>query len=175
MTKKRLDLGCGDAKPDGYVGLDAVSTDDADIVHDLRDVPLPFDADRFEHVRAYNSLEHLPDDAFHRVLKEIARITEAGGTVEVTGPHYLSHNAPAADHYRAFSRVSFDVYTPGHEYPTPEPDLFTVEDIAYTWNDKAVRDPIIRFLRWWRGDYWLRKHVPNAVDEITFTLEVLPR
>lgn len=169
----RLDLGCGTAKPEGYVGLDAVDNPGVDVVHDLRETPLPFDDDRFTHVRAHNVLEHLPQGTFVVVLEDIARITESGGTVAVTGPHYLSHNTPAGDHFRGFSRTTFDVFTPGHDYPTPLPDLFTVEDISYTWNRNAEEDLVLRVFRWWKGDPWMVRHVPNFADEITVTLEVL--
>lgn len=170
---RRLDLGCGTNKPDGWVGLDRVNTPEVDVVHDLCDTPLPFETDDFRQVRACNVLEHLPRSAFIDVLKEVQRITEPSGLFLVTGPHYLSHNAPAGDHYRAFSRTTFDVFTPDHEYPNQFPDLFTVEDLTYAWNTAAKTDWIIRVLRRWQGDDWVQKHVPNAFDEIRFKLRVI--
>lgn len=177
---KYLDLGCGTDKPDSpflndhkWIGLDRIDTPAVDVVHDLCDTPLPFDTNEFDHVRAQNVLEHLPRDAFIAVLEEIHRITKPGGCVEVTGPHYLSWNADTADHYRSFSRTTFDVFTPDHEYPTQFPDLFTVEEINWIWNEEAKDNRLIRLLHRTMGRAWVQKHVPNAFDEIRFTLQVV--
>lgn len=178
--RKFLDLGCGSAKPEdpreGYtwIGLDRVDTPGVDVVHDLRDTPLPFDTDEFAGVRAHHVLEHLPREDFIAVLEEVARITEPGGYFDVTGPHYLSWNADAADHYRSFSRTTFDVFTPDHEYPNQYPDLFEVEHIAWSWNEAAQEDRLLQLLHRVMGRVWMQKHVPNCFDEITFKLKVLP-
>lgn len=173
--RKKLDLGCGNSKPEGWTGLDIIETSDTDLVHDLRETPLPFEDYRFEKVRAQHVLEHLPNEDMDDVIREVHRITENGGIFEVTGPHYLSVNTPAADHYRGFSKNSFNLYTPAHMYPKPEPDLFHIKEIRYSKSGEIGRDRLINFLERFKGVEWVRSHVPNVYDEITFELRVVRR
>jgi predicted SAM-dependent methyltransferase len=174
-SRNKLDLGCGNSKPDGWTGLDLVDTEDADVQHDLRDTPLPFEDDRFQQVRAQHVLEHLPRDVMDAVIREMHRITEPGGQITITGPHYLSRNTPAADHYRGFSQNTFNVYTVQHPYPKPEPDLFQLEEIRYGKTEQADTDRLITVLDRWKGTEWVRRHIPNVYDEITFQLRVIRR
>lgn len=172
MSDKKLDIGCGSNKPQGedWVGLDIVDTADADIVFNLEDTPqegLPFEDNEFREVRAHNVLEHLTQEAYIEVLREISRITVEGGRIVITGPHYMSWNAPAGDHFRSFSQQSMNCFSADHEYVTHMPQKFEIEDIEFKWTNS----PVTRWLRKILPDYLVRRHVPNAVDEVTFHLK----
>lgn len=59
----KLNLGCGrDIRPqkEGWTNLDAVPLDGVDVVHDIVDLPYPFDDEAFEWVLASHVLEHIP-------------------------------------------------------------------------------------------------------------------
>lgn len=71
----KLDLACGNAKQEGFIGVDIAPTEAADVVHDLR-VDWPWEDNCVDEARCSHFLEHLgPEDrvAFmnelHRVLK----------------------------------------------------------------------------------------------------------
>jgi hypothetical protein len=72
----KLDLGCGQRKQPGFIGVDVVKTKDADVVFDLFTYPWTFLADNsVDEIYAAHFIEHLPDlipfmNEVHRVLKK---------------------------------------------------------------------------------------------------------
>src|SRR3954454_22295416 len=71
-----LDVGCGAAKHPGAVGLDISADTDADVVHDLDDLPLPFDDDSFDQVLMQDVIEHVAEPI--RFMEELHRICRSG-------------------------------------------------------------------------------------------------
>ena len=92
----KIDLGGAISKPRGYISLD---THDADVVCDLRE-GIPYDDNSVGIVRAYDLLEHLPDQVF--TMNEIWRVLAPGG--------WLLASIPSTDGRGAFqdpTHVSF--------------------------------------------------------------------
>jgi len=56
-----LDVGCGTAKINGAIGIDRAKLPGVDIVHDLNDLPWPFENDSFDEVYMNDIIEHLDD------------------------------------------------------------------------------------------------------------------
>lgn len=89
MAKKtllKLNLGCGTDHRKGWVNIDAVAEVKPDLIHDLHK-PLPFPDRSTQHVLAQDILEHFTKEDVQRVIAEIARVLEVGGTVEVRVPN----------------------------------------------------------------------------------------
>ena len=66
---------------------------------------LPYRDESFELVCLFDAIEHIPDDA--RVMAEVARVLEPGGSVLVTVPAYqflYANNDRIAQHQRRYSR-----------------------------------------------------------------------
>lgn len=65
-----------------------------DVVHDLEQVPYPFDANTFEEIHAYEVLEHLGRQgdfrAFFAQFEELWRILKPGGFLCATCPSFRS-------------------------------------------------------------------------------------
>jgi SAM-dependent methyltransferase len=107
-----LDVGCGNAKIPGAVGIDAVAGTQADIVHDLNQFPWPLPDDSFDVIRLWSVLEHLEDPL--AVLAEVHRVARPGALVIILVPHFssaMSFTDPTHRHY--FSGCSFDYLIPG--------------------------------------------------------------
>ena len=85
---KKLHIGCGSAKLEGYVGLDIDPKSEADIIHDLEKFPYPFKSNEFDEVFAEHVMEHL--DNIPGVMEELHRILKKGGKVIIHGPHFSS-------------------------------------------------------------------------------------
>jgi SAM-dependent methyltransferase len=84
----RLNLGCGtDIRP-GYVNLDSAHLPGVDVVHDLRELPLPLEDGRFAEVVCQDVLEHLPD--WPSLVGEIHRVLRPGGRMTMRSPHFTS-------------------------------------------------------------------------------------
>ena len=86
-----LDLGCGNDKLPGTIGLDRAHLPGVDVVHNLNHYPWPFEDNAFDHVVCKHSLSHVND--FVAALGEIHRIAKPQAIVEILAPHYASDNA----------------------------------------------------------------------------------
>ena len=76
----RIDLGCGNAKRDGYLGLDYVEGDQVDHVLDLTHDRYPFEDDSVDAVFSAHFLEHI--DEPNHVFGEIGRVCKDGALIE---------------------------------------------------------------------------------------------
>lgn len=103
---KKLNLGCGSFKKEGYLNLDRDPGLRPDIVHDLNKFPYPFPDDRFEAIESDHVLEHLEEP--FRAMGELRRILKSGGSLIVRVPHF-SRGFTHPDHRRGFD-VSFPYY-----------------------------------------------------------------
>lgn len=107
MTRK-LNLGCGDKDLEGYLGVDIVDTEAADVVHDLEEYPYPFDDGAFEEIRLNHVLEHI--DNVLRTMEEIHRIGEDGAEVHIEVPYFTSraaYNDPTHKNFFAYNSFTY--------------------------------------------------------------------
>lgn len=118
MVQKILELGCGNRKTPGAIGVDINPRSDADVIHDLDVFPYPFADNEFERIVCHDVLEHVGD--FVHTVEEIWRIARPGAAIDVHGPFMSSVNYFSdPTHRRAFTSHSFDYFIPGsmaHEY-----------------------------------------------------------
>jgi predicted SAM-dependent methyltransferase len=104
-----LDIGCGQSKTPGAVGIDILPAPGVDIVHDLNKLPWPLEANRFETIICSHVLEHLLD--LVGVLNEIHRVSRNGARVKIITPHFSSLNSwEDPTHTRHFARRSFSFF-----------------------------------------------------------------
>ena len=97
--EKMLNLGCGQFPKPGYINLDLDPNSKADLIHDLRQFPYPFEDESFSRIEASHLLEHLSDPFL--VMKEIHRIVKPGGIVDIRVPHF-SRGMTHAEHKSGF-------------------------------------------------------------------------
>ena len=107
---KLLDLGCGERKYPGAIGLDKNPLSDADILCDLDHLPYPLTSETFDLVMCDNVLEHLKEPL--HAMEEIHRILKPGGVVKIISPHFSSDDSfTDITHRYHFSFRSFDLFT----------------------------------------------------------------
>lgn len=131
---RKLDLGCGDAKPEGYEGADIVKLPSVDHVFDIMQFPWPFEDESFDELRTSHYIEHIPQ-AFHtpnprfpiapnttavaegphsvslflKFFAECWRVLKPGGKILVICPHGRSDRAfQDPTHTRFIVESSFD-------------------------------------------------------------------
>jgi predicted SAM-dependent methyltransferase len=111
--KKILDMGCGDRKMRGAIGIDKAKLPGVDVVHDLNEFPYPFEDETFDEVYCYHVLEHLDD--LNKVMEEIHRISKNHARIFIKVPHYSHKNAWVdPTHVRPFALEIWGYYTRGH-------------------------------------------------------------
>lgn len=103
---KKLNLGCGETKKEGYVNVDWQSLTNPDVIHDLNSLPYPFGDNSFDLIEAFHILEHL--DKPFVTMREIHRILKHGGKAIIKVPHF-SRGFTHAEHSRGFD-VTFPLY-----------------------------------------------------------------
>jgi SAM-dependent methyltransferase len=82
-----LDLGCGDTKMAGVVGVDNTALPGVDVIHNLLTVPYPFEAGSVDEIYLSHVIEHFDLADSRRVLNETYRVLRVGGVVHVRVPH----------------------------------------------------------------------------------------
>ncbi len=118
--KKILDVGCGQNKYPGAIGIDFNPRSHADVIHDLGAVPYPFADNEFDEVISRHVVEHVPDVMIF--ISELYRITKPGGRIKLVAPHYSNPDWPTdpthRNHLSSYSfncfmrdRASFPFYT----------------------------------------------------------------
>lgn len=161
---QRANLGCGDDYRDGWLNVDLEARDvgmsgracTPDLCHDLNETPWPFPDNCFRHVEMTHVIEHLDDQL--ATLRELARVVEPGGTIEVTSPHW---NAAS---------MAID---PTHTTPL-DPRTFNHYLVADLF---AVRQVEVETVRWATplpdaAALWLADVLGHGVVEWTVTAEV---
>lgn len=112
MTKYLLDLGCGQKKAPGAIGVDLNRHSSADIISDLNSSSYPFMENSINLVICDNILEHLENIV--SAMREIHRILKPGGKLLIISPHFSSDDAYSdVTHRHSFSLRAFDAFMPG--------------------------------------------------------------
>src|SRR3989338_7832392 len=110
MKEKILDLGCGNHKISGSVGIDFVKIPGVDIVHNLNKFPYPFRDNTFDVIYANQVLEHL-EPSLDKILKELCRICKPEGVIKILVPHALSVGGFSdPTHKKFFTYFTFDYF-----------------------------------------------------------------
>ena len=99
---RRLDVGAGAMREDGWETLDKSDAYEPDHNHDITQLPWPFEDGTFAEVKCVHVLEHIDRNLLVPVMNELHRIIEDGGKLFI--------EAPVAPHWKAFAdptHVSF--------------------------------------------------------------------
>lgn len=108
---KRLNMGCGYLKLDGYVNADISIKVNPDIVVDFSKTRWDeFKDNEFNHIVAKDILEHIPGD-FCNVIKEMYRISKNGAIWEIQFPHHrCDHAVDDPTHIRLLTEKTFKMF-----------------------------------------------------------------
>ena len=108
-----LDLGCGNKKREGTIGVDTNARVDGDISHDLNIFPYPFEPKSVDKIYIDNCMEHL--DSPMNVMEELHRILKDGAELKVIVPYFRSPSAfHDPTHKTFYTTESFSYYDPDH-------------------------------------------------------------
>ena len=95
---KKLDIACGQNKQHGYKGIDIAG--DADILHDLNEIPWPIKTSSVEEAFCSHYVEHIPHwrpgwerDGWWRFFDEVHRVMKTGAQIQIHHPYVKSDRA----------------------------------------------------------------------------------
>jgi len=83
----KLDIGCGDRKATGHVGMDRQACDGVDVIHDWNDLPWPFENAEFVEARASHVVEHICPLRIIEWIDEVWRVLKVGGRLHIAMPY----------------------------------------------------------------------------------------
>lgn len=88
---KKLNLGCGFNKVEGFTNVDSSPLCKPDKLIDLNSKTWDFPSDEFDHIFAKDILEHLDDTV--AAIKEMYRVSQHGAIWEIQVPHWRCDTA----------------------------------------------------------------------------------
>lgn len=174
---KAVDIGCGQRKLPGALGMDILSDSSADIVHDAGVFPWPFQENSFDLVFMNNILEHVVDVS--KTMGEAHRIAKPGGRIVIQVPYFRSVDAfadPTHIHFYAFGTLDYFIdgaKWSGYKYV---PFRFKKLGFWYGWPHKS-KNPLKQLLKIFIHKYpdfydqYLSIFLPTEC--VTWELEVL--
>lgn len=83
----KINLGCGNKRKDGFIGVDKYPCEAVDKIADLETV-LPFEDDTVDEVWMDNVIEHIKD--IPRLMSELHRICKNNALITIITPHFSS-------------------------------------------------------------------------------------
>jgi ubiquinone/menaquinone biosynthesis C-methylase UbiE len=105
-----LDLGYGNHKKEGAIGIDFKKIEGVDIIHNLNKIPYPFKDNSFKIIYANQILEHL-EIPLDSILTELCRICKPDGRIKIIVPHALNVSAFSdPTHKKFFTYFTFDYF-----------------------------------------------------------------
>lgn len=87
---KILDIGCGESKTEGSLGMDIIKESSANIIADINK-PLPFKDNTFDKIVMNHLLEHV--DNVIKVMEELYRILRPKGGIIIRVPCFSNFQA----------------------------------------------------------------------------------
>jgi len=84
----KLNIGCGNKRIEGYIGLDKFECFGADFLCDVEKEALPFNDNSFTNILLDNVVEHF--SKVNKVFKEIYRVSDNGCEIKIITPHFSS-------------------------------------------------------------------------------------
>jgi len=112
----KLNIGCGNKKINGFIGLDKFKCDGADYICDIENEKLPFPDNTFSYILLDNVVEHL--SKINEVFGEIYRVADNKCKIKIVTPHFSSLSSWVdPTHKLHLSYFSFDHFAkPSSKY-----------------------------------------------------------
>ena len=101
----KIDIGCGQAKRPGFVGIDKVPGDGVDHVVDVEREKLPFADRSVDAIFTAHCFEHLAEHAL--VFNEIGRVAVDGAHLEIWTPYAWTNEAFIYTHRTFFTELHY--------------------------------------------------------------------
>uniref|UniRef100_A0A7V3JA75 Methyltransferase domain-containing protein n=1 Tax=candidate division CPR3 bacterium TaxID=2268181 RepID=A0A7V3JA75_UNCC3 len=134
--KIMLDVGCGENKQEGFVGMDRRKVKGVDIVHDAEDFPWPLDDESCAVVSCRHLVEHIKPWLTIQFFDEAWRVLRDGGVMMIVTPYAGSFGFwQDPTHCNGFNEATFAYFDPEHPsglYYIYKPKPWKVEHLSWS-------------------------------------------
>lgn len=128
-----LDVGCGDHKHEGTIGMDRREVQGVDIVHDLESIPYPLPDECCRRILASHIVEHLNPAKMVSIMDEWWRLMKPYGQLIIAMPYAGSprfHQDPT--HIHAWNETTPSYFDPAHPlYDVYKPKPWHIDQCAW--------------------------------------------
>jgi len=130
-----LDIGCGENKQEGFVGLDMRPLPGVDIVHDLEVFPYPLADESCLTIVGSHIIEHIKPWLTIDFFNELWRIMKPGGQLALATPYAGSPGYwQDPTHCNPFNEATFQYFDPAYPlYQVYKPMPWTIEKGFPVW------------------------------------------
>jgi SAM-dependent methyltransferase len=186
-----LDIGCGQKKMEGAIGIDFSPFSMADIILDLNKEKLPFEDNSVDYIYTSHNLEHLSLEGFYHIIAEMYRVCKPDAQIYITVPYFtntLNFANPFHNNQICFNEHTFRFFSSSQECNALEKEEYqtpTCPDwgLRYTANSELAIE-----LETMKIDYLYfdkyeelthnekvhsRQTLLNVVENITYWLKVI--
>ena len=87
IEKIRVNLGCGNKRKEGFIGVDKFPCDAVDKIADIEQ-SLPFDENSVDEIWMDNVIEHIRD--IPKLMFDMHKICKNGAEIQIITPHFSS-------------------------------------------------------------------------------------
>ena len=128
-----LDIGCGENKQQGFVGMDKRELDGVDIVHDLEDFPYPLEDECCLTIKGSHIYEHIKPWLSIDFMNELWRLLKVGGQLMLSLPYGWSYGyIQDPTHCNPANEATFTYFEKGKPlYNIYKPKPWKIEFSAY--------------------------------------------
>jgi SAM-dependent methyltransferase len=136
----RIDLGCGNARRTGFVGLDVFPGEQVDHVIDLTTDRYPFDDDTVDEVFSAHFLEHI--DEPNHVFSEIGRVCRDGARIEFWTPYAWTNEAFLYGHLHGVTEDLWSQFCIHHrdQYASMLGGRWLLRRVVYVLEERTIGD-----------------------------------
>lgn len=144
----RIDLGCGRNKQKGCIGVDLHSPSGADIIADITS-PIPGLSDGCaNYVCCHHVIEHLPIEAWRKVLLEISRLLRRNGEFLIAVPHPACKDSMIHGHVHVITPLFWQNIKNGVIKTKDNLIIDTIEEVPNPLCVKFCEDKKLDFNEW---------------------------
>lgn len=133
----KVELGVGEKKPEGFLGVDVINTPQTDLVQDLDQPDWSLPSKHFFEARAIHLFEHLENPI--QFVENCHEILAEGGELYIESPHLSTLNWHDPTHKRLVgTETAYKYFTSGGEYSYYTDIEFAVERVRITFAKRKL-------------------------------------
>lgn len=128
-----LDLGCGENKQNGFVGIDKRPLNNVDIVHDLETFPYPLPDGICNTIIGSHIVEHINPKVMIDFMNELWRLLKVGGRLAFVLPYGVNHLFVGdPTHINPCNEFTWQYFDPNYQlYNIYKPKPFKIIDLYW--------------------------------------------